>query len=133
MVEDKREGWLRDLVIGDSVRISSLGHHIFGYSVDKVTPSGRIIVSNSEGDVIIFTSRGTISGSKETYTSYRLYPYVLEEHHAILNKDKRNAILALIREKVRYLGDMSLDDASLDRLEGIASEIELFYDNLRNG
>lgn len=133
MVEDRREGWLRDLVVGDSVRISSLCSDIFGYFVTKVTDSGRIVVSNSDGDIIIFTPRGTVAGSKETIHSYQLYPYVLEEHLAILNKARKDEILSSIREKVRYLDDMSIDDSSLDRLEGIASELELFYANLRNG
>lgn len=133
MVEDRREGWLRDLVVGDSVRISSLCSDIFGYFVTKVTDSGRIVVSNSDGDIIIFTPRGTVAGSKETIHSYQLYPYVLEEHLAILNKARKDELLSSIREKVRYLDDMSIDDSSLDRLEGIASELELFYANLRNG
>lgn len=132
MVEDKRSGWLKELQVGDKIRISSLCSDIFGYFVTKVTDSGRIVVSNSDGDIIIFTSRGTVAGSKETLHSYQLYPYVLEEHLAILNKARKDDILSTIREKVRYLDDMSIDDTSLDKLEGIASEIELFYNNLLN-
>lgn len=133
MVEDKRIGWLRELVIGDRVCVSSHARSMYGYYVTKITPSGRIVVTNSQGSSMSFTPRGAVVGGSDSLGSYRLYPYNLEEHYAFVNQCKKETLLEGIREMVNNLSRVTMDSESLGHLENTASTLRMLHDSLLNG
>lgn len=132
MVEDKRFGWLRELVIGDRVCVSSHANTFYGYYVTKITPSGRIVVTNSQGYSMSFTPSGNVVGSSGSVGSYSLYPYNLEEHYAFVNQRKKEKLLADISEVIKSFSRMTLDSESLEHLESNASALRALHDNLIN-
>lgn len=87
--KDKRQGWLRDLRVGDEVAWFNynFGHEI--HKVERITPTGRIVVEN-----ITFDYTGEELGSSNNWYKPR---YLTEITDEIRNEIKRNELVKTIK------------------------------------
>jgi len=71
--KDKREGWLREVKVGDKIAVEYGQYGTGNYridKVDKITPTGRIVIENRTYD-----PEGQEMGKSNSYSrSYKLYP-----------------------------------------------------------
>lgn len=114
MVDDNRVGWLRDLVVGDMVYVSSTGEYLYAYTVTEITPLGEIVVGNSYGYFMVFAPSGTVVGDEG---SFSLYPYNSDDNC------RKEVAIAFICEMVGDLSNLYIDTPSLEFLETLTKNL----------
>jgi len=80
MSKDQRKGWLLDLEVGSKVIEENVYNQRI-VTVDKITPTGRIVCGNSK-----FDASGRAMGSNYSYGSFYLAQYTDEAKDAIIIK-----------------------------------------------
>lgn len=107
MDKDKRTGWLAELKVGDKVFIEHWSFQGLGrMTIDKITPTGRIICGNSE-----FDHDGWRRGS----TSLRR-PYLTEATKETVARWRRQQCIYAIENWMRD----GIQKAPLETLEAVA-------------
>lgn len=105
--KDKRTGWLAELKVGDKVfvRSSRIGRDQIA-PIEKITPTGRIVIRSLQFDPITGRAMG-----QSYYREWlgKVTPEALKEHNDNLRKARLNKE---IRSRAVYtvLEAMSLDD-----------------------
>lgn len=113
MDKDKREGWLKELKVGDEVAIEcgSFGYRDYDIKkIDKISPTGRITINST-----VYDHTGREMGKADAWTKqYKLEPVTKE-------------IKDFIREKKLYtkVKNVKWNDVGLDKLEEISKILEL--------
>lgn len=114
MVEDSRVGWLRDLVVGDMVCVSSNGEYLYVYTVTDITPLGEIVVGNSYGYFMVFAPNGTVVGG---VGSFSLSPYNSDDNR------RKEVAIDFICEMVGDLSNLYMETPSLEFLESLTTNL----------
>ena len=115
MTKDKREGWLKELNVGDVVGfVENTTENPKGYGVvTKITPAGKIDVKNYR-----FDSDGTYSPSNSWYFSdLKLVPFTESHKQSVDNK-------VLKRKMAKILEDYDFTTLSLEQLKTIVKVID---------
>ena len=85
---------MSDIKVGQAAAIRRRGEHVFGYTVTKVTPTGQVTITGSNGGTRRFNRNGREIGGS-TYGWTRLITGDAKLEEAKLNAAK----LALIEAK----------------------------------
>lgn len=132
MVEDKRVEGLRGLRLDDEVCITSYSGNLYGYKVTKITPSGRIVVSNLDGDTMTFAPSGIVLGGADSVESYRVQPYDYDEHYTYVYERRKNQLLSAILEIANDFRRLSVSPETLVELERIGPALRSIRDCSNN-
>lgn len=130
MVEDKRVEGLRGLRLDDKVCITSYSGNLYGYKVTKITPSGRIVVSNLDGDTMTFAPSGIVLGGADSVESYRVQPYDYDEHYTYVYERRKNQLLSAILEIANDFRRLSVSPETLVELERLGPALRSIRDCL---
>lgn len=132
MVEDKRVESLRGLRLGDKVCITSYSGNLYGYRVTKITPSGRVVVSNLDGDTMTFAPSGIVLGGSDSVDSYRVQPYDYDEHYTYIYESRKAQLLSAILEIANDFRRVSVNPETLVGLERTGNALRSLRDSLLN-
>lgn len=108
--KDKRQGWLRELKIGDEVAINCGNYGYSDYkisTIEKITPTGRIVVGKSTFD----------------HTGYTIGGYGGRDNLEQITDD----IINFIKRKSLYnkLKNVQWNKLTLEKMESVAKILEL--------
>jgi len=80
--KDKRIGWLRELKVGDKIIIYGNPRRVIT-NINKITPTGRIVVNNTQ-----FDAQGREINGDRWYVHANLHQWTQEEENEIIKKSK---------------------------------------------
>lgn len=119
MEKDKRQGWLKELKVGDEVFVASgRGAWDTSYTisvVEKITPTGKINVAGKQ-----FSPQGH---KREGYHSTWLKEPTPENKQEYLLEKQRTSLLIKTRN--------ALNNLNLDKMN--TRELQALYDYIKNG
>jgi|GEM_PF-1679675 hypothetical protein len=127
MENDKRQGWLKELKVGDEVFIEYIGNSdsydgsMFGV-VSRITPTGRIVVSCKNSNEMMRNIDET-QYSAEGYNKNGLFPTRIVK---IIPKLKESFRKRFIRDVTTTINNETLHSLSLNELEILLDCLETF-------
>lgn len=122
MVEDKRIGWIRDLVVGDRVSIVTALSSYFSYRVSKITASGVITVENPAGKTYVFNPSGSLRGS-DRYSRIHLYQYDEVKHQEYKRNKDKSRLIGEVKDLLTRLNSATVDDDAVNQLRGMKFQV----------
>ena len=114
MSKDKRQGWLAELKVGDSVIVETYNYDLtssFISQVDRITPTGRIKVDGRS-----FNSKGRVI-AKNSSIAAALVKLDIKDLEVYLAKNRKYLLISQIKNS-------DLSNISLSNLEKIKSLID---------
>lgn len=128
MEKDKRQGWLKELKVGDEVFVEYLGNSdsydytqaMFG-TVSRITPTGRIVVFRKTSNKMDAISE--IQYSAEGYNKNGLFPTRLVNLIPDLKEGFRERF---IRDITTTINNTTLRSLKLNNLELLIDYLETF-------
>lgn len=126
MEKDKRQGWLKELKVGDEVYVEYIGNSdsydgsMFGV-VSRITPTGRIVVSRKNSNGMIVTDETQYSA--EGYNKNGLFPTRIVE---IIPELKERFRGSYIRSVTTTINNETLHSLNLNELEILLDCLETF-------
>lgn len=127
MEKDKRQGWLKDLKVGDEVFVEYIGNSdsydgsMFGV-VSRITPTGRIVVSRKNSNEMMINIDET-QYSPEGYHRNGPFPTRIV---GIIPELKERFRESFIRDVTTTINDETLHSFSLNSLEILLDCLEMF-------
>lgn len=127
MEKDKRQGWLKELKVGDEVFVEYLGNSdsydytqaMFG-TISRITPTGRIVVFRITSNEMEISE---IQYSAEGYNRNGLFPTRLVNVIPDLKEGFRERF---IRDITTTINNTTLHNLKLNNLELLIDYLEIF-------
>lgn len=113
MDKDKREGWLRELKVGDEVAIECGNYGYRDYyikNIDKISPTGRITIKST-----VYDHTGREMGKAGTWSKKNSLEPITQDIKDFVRR----------KELLEKVTKTKWDKISLEKLENIAKTLEL--------
>ena len=125
MAKDERQGWLKELKVGDEVFIVGIGYDETKIGVvSHITPTGRIGVDYTQ-----YSAKGERKYNNFPTRLKKLTPEAKQEY--LLEKERQEELLEKQRTELLTKTKDALDNLNLDKMDN--RELQALYDYIKFG